>query len=154
LKQTEIASKIAEEKRLLEDLYAVEKDPSANPELSEFLDAMRPQANRRTWMNDAAVGGGGKACVRTPRVPRSPCSPLAIAILAVTHFSPLFRFPADGVQQKSGKVKASLQSVPAKRPGGEGVSYIRAHLKFAVRSRWREGSLGSLFTLFTRSHPG
>lgn len=120
---------------------------------------MAPQNNRRTWMNDAAVGGGGEwrgwkgggagraldPCSRRPPIPAARARVLWPVLLPADHghapsfFFSLFSFlispAADGVQQKAPKVKASFDTVAAKRPGGEGVSYVKQHLKFAVRLR-------------------
>ncbi|EGD82752.1 hypothetical protein PTSG_03403 [Salpingoeca rosetta] len=115
---------LEKEQDMLKKLYDVEANPQLNPELHEYMQVMVPKNKRLVWANDggntgsrsrqgqrAAAGGGGGGDESVPIADRDD--------------------GGDGDDaEKQGKVKATLQSVPSKRRGGEGVTYVRQHLQF------------------------
>eukprot|EP00051_Salpingoeca_urceolata_P001961 m.45608 g.45608 ORF g.45608 m.45608 type:complete len:1034 (+) comp11795_c0_seq3:145-3246(+) len=95
-----VDERMRKEQQLLAKLYAVEADPAADPKLKEFLDVMRPSGKKHTWANDA----GGTVAARPGDV--------------------------DKAQRKARKVKALVEAVDMRRPGGEGLKTVRTHLAF------------------------
>ena len=86
---------MAKERAALAEIYGIKEEDLDDPKLQEFMEVMKPRAQGRTWANDDADTGASAV----------PLPPLPTEKRAKKKSAP--------------KVKASLETVTSKRPGGE-----------------------------------